>query len=354
MTLIARYYAEESQARQAHQALLGVGFGRSEVTMIEPVKSDQSAAGETGAEAAEGVDSTSTEIASRAVKAGILLGEASDSFVANLQKGYTLLVVKAPFGRALQATAIVDSQQPIASAGPLQEPTEPYRFISQRATPLSDLFRLKVLTASGASLCDYLGLGTLTGNRSFLTGGLAHSDWSLFGKPPLSYNATPLSSAIGMPVTTPAKSGDGWVRSFGFNMLWNHATPVSSFFGIPLLSDRNHSGDYSPIEQRAGIRHQAAPLSRLLRLKILTSGARGMLSKMLPALLRSDFALFGKPRLSDNAAPLSSITGMPVNSGTSGDDWQSSCGFPLLASNPAPLSRLLGWPLLSEYRTFYR
>ena len=91
MTLIARYYENASQAQAAQEALLGIGLGQSEMSLIEP--------GGDGAQANE------EELAARAVKAGIFLGSKSDAPLDNLRRGYTLLAVKAPFRARLASHA---------------------------------------------------------------------------------------------------------------------------------------------------------------------------------------------------------------------------------------------------------
>ena len=151
-----------------------------------------------------------------------------------------------------------------------------------------------------------------------------------------------------MPPLSRAKSGDGWTRSFGFKMLSSHASPLSSLIGVHLLSGRINTLDYSPVEHRSKVRENAAPLSGFLRMKLLSSTPLSFMSRIMSPLTRSDFALLGKPNLSGNAAPLSSMLGMPVKSGKSGDAFKSSFGFRLLSSNPAPLSSFFGFSVLSD------
>ena len=340
MTMVARYFAQESQARAAHQALLAMGLGRSELTLIEPVR---------GGEMAEADD-----LASRAVKAGVLLGDKSAAHMEHLRQGRTLLAVRAPFGRALQATDILDSHDPVAVAGSAEGAQNPHVFLSEMAAPLSTLLRMPVLskTRTRPSRGDFLGLPTLSGNRSYLTGGLSSFGRRTrsMGVPLLSSNPAPVSSLLfRMPVATRAKSGAGWTRSFGFKMLSPRATPLSSFFGVHLISGRTDSSAYSPVEQRSRIIGKAAPLSRAIRWKPLAAKRLSFLSRMMPPLTRAGFALLGKPGLINNGALVSSMTRMPVKSGTSGGKRRGSLGLPLLSSNPAPLSNLFGFPLLSDH-----
>ena len=338
MTMVARYFAQESQARAAHQALLAMGLGRSELTLIEPVRGEMAEA---------------DDLASRAVKAGVLLGDKSAAHMEHLRQGRTLLAVRAPFGRALQATDILDSHDPVAVAGSAEGSQNPHVFLSEMAAPLSTLLRMPVLskTRRRPSRGDFLGLRTLSGNRSYLTGGLSSFGRRTrsMGMPLLSSNPAPASSLLRMPVATRAKSGAGWTRSLGFKMLSPRATPLSSFFGVHLISGRTDSRAYSPVEQRSRIIGKAAPLSRAIRWKPLAAKRLSFLSRMMPPLTRAGFALLGKPGLINNGAPLSSMTAMPVKSGTSGGKRRGSLGLPLLSSNPAPLSNLFGFPLLSDH-----
>jgi len=338
MTMVARYFAQESQARAAHQALLAMGLGRSELTLIEPVRGEMAEA---------------DDLASRAVKAGVLLGDKSAAHMEHLRQGRTLLAVRAPFGRALQATDILDSHDPVAVAGSAEGSQNPHVFLSEMAAPLSTLLRMPVLskTRTRPSRGDFLGLRTLSGNRSYLTGGLSSFGRRTrsMGMPLLSSNPAPASSLLRMPVATRAKSGAGWTRSLGFKMLSPRATPLSSFFGVHLISGRTDSRAYSPVEQRSRIIGKAAPLSRTIRWKPLAAKRLSFLSRMMPPLTRAGFALLGKPGLIKNGAPLSSMTAMPVKSGTSGGKRRGSLGLPLLSSNPAPLSNLFGFPLLSDH-----
>jgi len=333
MTMVARYFAQEYQARAAHQALLAMGLGRNELTLIEPVRGEMAEA---------------DDLASRAVKAGVLLGDKSAAHMENLRQGRTLLAVRAPFGRALQATDILDSHDPVAVAGPAEgRPESRHVFLSEMGAPLSSLLGLPVLSKTRPSRSGFLGLPTLSGNRSYLTGRLSN-----FGRRKSSMGVPLLSSnrvLFPMPLATRAKSGAGWTRSFGFKMLSPRATPLSSLFGVHLISGRTDSRSYSPVEQRSRIIGEAAPLSRAIRWKPLAAKRLSFLSRMMPPLTRAGFALLGKPGLINNGAPLSSVTRMPVKTGTSGDKWRNSLGMPMLSSNPAPFSSLFGFPLLSDH-----
>ena len=316
MTLIARYFESESQVDEARQSLISAGYSSNDITVISPVAPSSSGTGEPAVKSAE--------IAAKAVMAGKLLGEDSGSYVSNQERGYSLLAVEAGFGRALLAGQILDRHDPIENASPSAEATEPYRLISERAAPLSDLLGWQTLSKNSGTLSGVLGFKTLTKNRSFLTSKLAAHDSSLsakLGMPLLSNNAAPLSSMIGMSVKS-GKSGEPWSRSMGFKMLSENRTPLSSFFGIPLISGQNDSRSYAPTKHRSSISKKAAPLSDFFGLVALSKNRQSFLSRMFPALSGPNFslsAMFGMPLLSKNPAPLSSMLGMSVKSGKSGD-----------------------------------
>ena len=342
MTLIARFYQQESKAQAARQDLLNMGYGPQEITLIEPVKPQPNAAGE--------MQLDSAEVDSRAMQAAIQLGQAPENCISNLEQGQSLLVVKAPFGYAKQTIYLVDRNDPVAEAAPGTAYPDRYRLISERAAPLSDFLRLKVLTGNQGSVKDFLGLPTLTGNRSFLTGPLTMSNWSLSS---MFFMGLLSSSLLTNPSLSKPKSGRGWTRSFGFRMLIGNVSPLSSLFGIPLVSGRNALSDYSSGSYKSGISQRTTTLSALLGWNPLARKPLSLLSSIMPPLARSDFALFGSGKLMNNPAPLSSLTDMPLLSGKSGDQWKSSHGFALLSDNPAPLSSRLGMPTKSDYRTFY-
>ncbi|MCY4357481.1 MAG: hypothetical protein OXD01_08175 [Gammaproteobacteria bacterium] len=531
MTMIARYYAQESQAQAARQNLLNSGFGQQEVTLIESIKPTTTETGE--------LQTDNSALDARAMQASVLLGVDSGTCLENLRQGHALLVVKARFGYAKQAIYLTNRHNPVSKAGPGEIYTPQYNMTSESAAPLSNFLGLKVLSDNQRGSRNFLGLPTLIGNRSFLTGTLVGGNWSLtsalgllissapwcslvttksgsnwtrsLGFRMLSGNATPFSSFFGVslltygnaladspprsnhhgisqqaaplsslvlwktlsanpismlsrimpPLTRPkfslfgfnnlskaksgdrwtrslgfrmlsdnatpcssffglsllsdggalvdypsgnfrkgisqqaaplssllgwkplavrptsllsrlmppltkarfalfgldnlskAKSGDRWTRSFGFNILFDNAAPFSSFFGITLLSDRNALADYSSGGYHSGISQRATPLSSLLRWNPLTINPISLLSRILPPLTGSNFALFGFNNLSSNPAPLSAITGIPVKSGQSGKQWQTSLGFALLSDNPTPLSSKLGWTTKSNYLVFY-
>ncbi|MCY4357479.1 MAG: hypothetical protein OXD01_08165 [Gammaproteobacteria bacterium] len=322
MTMIARYYEQESQAQAARQDLLNMGFGRQEVTLIEPAQSATNAFSES--------QSGNAELESRAMQASVLLGVDSGKCLNNLRQGRTLLVVKAGFGYARQATYLVDRHNPIAEASPGEAYPPQYHMPSESAAPLSELLGLKVLTENQGASRSFLGLPTLVGNRSFLTGALSSSNWALTSIIGLLISSTPWCSLI------KAKSGSSWTRSFGFRMLSDNATPFSSFFGVSLLTYGSALADSPPRSYRNGISQRAAPLSSLLRWGPLSKNPISLLSQIMPPLTNSRFSLFGFNNLSRTK---------------SGSSWTRSFGFSILSDDATPFSSFFGITLLSDRNT---
>jgi hypothetical protein len=114
-----------------------------------------------------------------------------------------------------------------------------------------------------------------------------------------------------------------------------------------------------------------APLSSLLGWDVLSrtpetysqfwgfpeiSHRLSFLGRWLPTLTGPSFALssvFGMGLLSSNAAPLSSMAGLPVKNGSSGEAWTESFGLPLLTQSSGPVTASFGLPLLSRKRWLY-
>lgn len=114
------------------------------------------------------------------------------------------------------------------------------------------------------------------------------------------------------------------------SVAWDEAAPLSSALQLTTIK-----------------RHQPAPFSGLLGLTLLSTGGRSAFSRMFGELTTPDFALFGRPRLVHEAAPLSSLFHLKTISRSKGP-WRSSLGLPLLSRNPAPLSSALGLHTLTD------
>lgn len=109
-------------------------------------------------------------------------------------------------------------------------------------------------------------------------------------------------------------------------------------------------------------RHQAAPLSSLLGLKVLSNNSvsptpirpvrRSFISCIFGELTGPNFSfssMFGLPMLSSKADPLSSMFGLSTKSGSrkTGAQWTHSHGFKMLSDHPSPMSALMGVPTLT-------
>lgn len=108
------------------------------------------------------------------------------------------------------------------------------------------------------------------------------------------------------------------------SMAWDEGAPFSSAFQLRTIQ-----------------RNQPAPFSSLLGLGTLSRGGRSFFATLFGELTDPHFALFGRPTLSPEPAPLSSLFGLKILS-VSREPWRSSLGLPLLLRNPAPLSSSIG------------
>ncbi len=115
----------------------------------------------------------------------------------------------------------------------------------------------------------------------------------------------------------------------GRSIAWEEGAPLSSAFMLPTLW-----------------RNKPAPFSTVFGLEMLSSG-RSFQSPRYKELANSDFALFGRSRLSPNPTPLSSLFHLKTISVKGGPSWTKSFGYSLLSQNPAPLSSKLGMHLLA-------
>lgn len=117
----------------------------------------------------------------------------------------------------------------------------------------------------------------------------------------------------------------------GYSVAWDEGAPLSSALLLPTVW-----------------RNMPAPFSTLFSFKALRRG-RTFASPKCKELASPDYALFGKPRLSDNPAPLSSIFNLKTISVSRGAPWTRSFGLPMLSQNAAPFSSALGLELLTGW-----
>ncbi len=120
------------------------------------------------------------------------------------------------------------------------------------------------------------------------------------------------------------------------------------------------------LQQYVPFKNNPAPLSSLLGISVLIKSSKqvssmrlrprslSFISRWFKPLMDPNYALsnaFGMKLLSGGAAPLSSMFGMGVKFGKSGDDFTSSFGVKLLMDDAAPASSMIGMPTLSGDRT---
>jgi len=142
-----------------------------------------------------------------------------------LASGHVLVVVFAPFGKALRATQILDQYGPVARSEAAAAPTAP-SLGRDDATPLSTALGLPVLARTRHPFESTFGISSLTSPGWFATGAFG------FGRP----NPAPFSSLLGLPLL--AQGATPLSSLFGLSCLTRSATPLSSLLGLPLLSRR--------------------------------------------------------------------------------------------------------------------
>jgi hypothetical protein len=147
----------------------------------------------------------------------------AEGFADKLAAGNELVVVFAPFGRAQQATRILDSQEPVGEGvtAPATSASMP-----SDATPLSSALGLAVLAKTQLPFESTFGIPSITGPGWFATGGLG------FGRA----NPAPFSSALGMPLLS--KGATPLSSMIGMGCLSSNPTPLSSMIGMPVLKGR--------------------------------------------------------------------------------------------------------------------
>lgn len=214
MTPIVRIFDGETAAQTAATKLAEAGYGDQQVV------NGASAAG------------SEASIVDAAVESGAIDAGQREQCIGALRQGRSLVMVRAPFGAAEDALAILHAN------GAMAAPDVPAR--------------------DPAPLSDVLGIPTLSHIKPSVV--LIENSWSfskdyLFGMPLLSKKAAPLSSMFGMKTVSAGKSKTS---------LSNKATPLSSMFGMRVLSkNKGSSGSRS-------MSRNPAPLSSLFGMPTLT------------------------------------------------------------------------------------
>ena len=225
MTIYVRIYSNEESAKAAAARLERAGLRDNKVFL--PSQS-------TGKE---------SEVVESAVKAGELPKAQTNICIQSLKEGHALVSTEAPFGAGQKALNAMEG------AGTIKSDVLS-RYSRDDPAPLSEALGIPTLSTYEPST------------------GLLSSNWSLsskFGLRLLSNKATPLSSLFGLPVLT--KSKRDWRRSFGLPLLSNNPAPFSSLFGMPTLS--KEPKDWKSSFGLPLLSNNPAPLSRLFGLKTI-------------------------------------------------------------------------------------
>ncbi|MBX9608331.1 MAG: hypothetical protein K2Y51_19085 [Gammaproteobacteria bacterium] len=190
---IVRVYDSEAKAQQAVDALVLKGFGTDLINLVAPSEPAQS-----------------LEDIAAAIRAGYVLKGYAKAYAACVQRGLTVLSMRAPFGTGLVVTRLMDAPGPVASGVPEQHEAGP---TWDEATPLSSALNLPVLAKSGTTFSGFWQLPMVMkeGERSrtlfsvnFKRGANAAPFSSLLGLPLLSKKWT-FSSMLGLPLVVKSK-----------------------------------------------------------------------------------------------------------------------------------------------------
>lgn len=217
-----RMYETEQQARDAVRKLKEDGFPEDTILLVTP--------GPGGAGSVEGI--------SAAISAGFVVSGDAKVYVQAVERGRSLVLVRAAFGFGQAALNILDSCGPVDSELMGRVKAAP---TSERGAPLSSFFQWPLLKRNQpAPFSDFLGIPLLsssTGSKPSLVGEMSASTFDLsFGFRLLSNRAVPLSTLLGLPTLLDTASLGS--SSLGFPLLADSSVPKQSTFGLPLLIDR--------------------------------------------------------------------------------------------------------------------
>jgi hypothetical protein len=235
MSVIARAYESEQQAKEAINALLAKGLTEDRIQMIRPV-SEQSTV-------------------SDGLRAGKALAQHNntESYAQALENGQTIVIAEAHFGQGMVLSNAMDACNPV----PLEK-TADVEQAYDSSTPFSYMLGMPVLSRNNpAPFSAMFGFSTESSGLSFL------SRW--FGGT-RSNSAAPLSNMIRMPLLT--KSGGPILSKFGLKEL-KEDTHRTSSFGIPLLTGQ--AAPFSSVLEMDCKSDEPAPLSKKFGLKLLTT-----------------------------------------------------------------------------------
>lgn len=329
-TSIIRMFETTQQAAEAVRILRSNGFEEEAITVFHPPASTLI-----------GGPAMTEDTLFSALVAGTLLKSEAVRCADALRAGRSIVILRAPFGTAETAEAVLGSCGPVAiegaaprvtwsDAAPLSSALG-FAPVIRNPAPLSNFLSLPLLSVrdksvprligvtrlnSRFSLSRALGLGEISQNRAPL--GSITRQKTILPFPTTANCPAPLSSLLGWQTKPAARKGK------------SNPAPFSSVTGWPTLS-RRQSGAKVPLPLLASprftltggfslISRKATPLSSMLGLGTVSRKA-APLSSML-----------GLGTVSRRAAPLSSLFGL----GT-----KVRC--------PAPCSALFGLPVLASH-----
>lgn len=208
--IYVRMYKTEQQARDVIRKLEEDGFPEETIFLVT---------------SASGGNGPSVGSISDAIAAGYVLGSDAKVYAQGVERGLTLVLIRAGFGHGQSAVNILDS------GGPVETELLPPPRLSvdyDDAAPLSRSFQWEVLKQNQpAPFSAWLGIQPIAPGSIF--------DRS-FGFPVLNNKAAPLSSLFGLK-TLSGDAGPG-EASFGLPLLLADPAPLSSKFGLPLLTSQ--------------------------------------------------------------------------------------------------------------------
>lgn len=227
MTSVVRIFETEEAAQAASENLLKVRLTEQKILVASALAGQEQAAVEA------------------AVNDGFLPGGHGAASLKHLREGRTLVAVSCPYGRARQATEILERSGSVHN-DTLKDyvPDSPDLFSDLAGVPtltnsgasdslmshsfsMSSMFGMPLLARAAAPLSSLFGLKPVSAEKPNKT--------SSFGLPLLSGNPAPLSSMFGIKTVLATKRPSDWGAG-GMPMLSDNPAPLSSTFGVPTLT----------------------------------------------------------------------------------------------------------------------
>jgi hypothetical protein len=241
--IITRVYGSQENAVAAINELKTYRFEDTDITVVSYLGGYKTGANAAAAEFNEIVS---------AVAAGFIPKAEAAIYALSIARGATLVTVRAPFGTAGRATAILDSHDPVETGVPPKE----YKPLRQwdEATPASSMLSWPVLLDDTVTLSAVLGIPILFERSRTVFSALRIPELlnasNLLGITAIIKDVPAFSALIGLPVLTDAKArlssvlhiklllSDKASLSAFCDMGWLRplATPLSSALHIPVLT----------------------------------------------------------------------------------------------------------------------